>query len=856
MAAAAPARRWLRDHPAAAAALVYLALSLLLLGPALLPGKTLSNSDALWFKPPFVTAKPAGLDRPSNPELGDADEQLQLFLHHTARDWPHIPLWNPYIMAGRPFQANSQSAVFGPYSLPAYLLPFWTALGWIGVMKLWVAAFGTYLLGRALGMRFAGALLAGIVFAFNLKLVTWLSYPHMSVWTFLPWLLLLTDRVVRRPTVLTGAGLAAVVALQFLSGHFESSFHVLLTTVAFFALRLWQRRRAEPGVALGRPLLGFGAGLAGGAALAAVSLVPLAELIWLSADFRNRRGDSIDVSLQFREAIGIFLPDYWGRPTQTPLRLFLLERALYIGALPLLLVPAALILRPKLERIAVAAWGFVWLAVVLGIPPFLQFVTRLPIFNSGHNTRLIALTMMSAALLAGWGLDDVAAAWRTSIRKRRAILGIAAALLVLPLAILVVSRATRPEALVDGVRVAWLFARPPGEFRNPIGADVIRMSALVLWLTLAGAGLLLLALRLTGRLRPGPFVVLAVLLVCVDLFRMGMGFNPAIDQDVAEVRPTGAVRFLERRRPSRFAATDQVSQNVLPLEFGLYEARGYDLPVMQRYDRLWRREITPETPNVLNALLNVSLQVRDVTPRALRTLRLLGVTHILHPKFVRPDAPPFEPLVPYPPLRARGLRQVYDGPDARVYRVEGALPRAFVVSAQRVVDGAEAQLDAVTDPAFDGRRVAVTERRLPDLPEAGAGRGAATGAARLAGYHDERVSVRARAPRPSLLVLGDTQFPGWKATVNGREAPIERVDYVFRGVQVPAGRSTVEFRYEPLSWRIGWITSLVAVAGLAIAVAIGRRRRRRRRSDEQGVAAGWSSDAGDRPAALAVEDRT
>ena len=44
------------------------------------------------------------------------------------------------------------------------------------MLKLWVAAFGTYLLGRALGMRFGGALLAGIVFALNLKMVTWLSY--------------------------------------------------------------------------------------------------------------------------------------------------------------------------------------------------------------------------------------------------------------------------------------------------------------------------------------------------------------------------------------------------------------------------------------------------------------------------------------------------------------------------------------------------------------------------------------------------------------------------------------------------------------------------------------------------------
>ncbi len=38
-------------------------------------------------------------------------------------------------------------------------------------------------------------------------------------------------------------------------------------------------------------------------------------------------------------------------------------------------------------------------------------------------------------------------------------------------------------------------------------------------------------------------------------------------------------------------------------------------------------------------------------------------------------------------------------------------------------------------------------------------------------------------------------------------------------MKVGAGEHTVEFRYEPLSWRIGWITSLLSLLGLAVAVA-------------------------------------
>jgi hypothetical protein len=808
-------------------------MALLFLGPSLLPGKTLSNSDTIWFQPPFVASKPADLKTPSNPELGDATTQLQPFVHYTARTLLHMPLWAPYIAGGRPFAANAQSAIFGPYTVPAYILPFWTALGWIGVLKLWVAAFGTYLLGRALGMRFGGALFAGIVFALNLKMVTWLSYPHMSVWTFIPWLCLLTDRLVRRPSLLAGAGLAGVTALQFLSGHPESSFHALLAAVAFFALRVWQTRRERlPGaLSPGRAVLAFGAAIAGGAALAAVSLIPFAELLLHSADFHDRRGYSIDIALNIREWIGVFLPDWWGRPTQTPLRIFLLERALYAGALPLMLVAAALVLRPKVERIAVALFGFLWFAVVLSIPPFLQIVSRLPIFNSGHNVRLIVLTMFAVALLAGWGFDDLTDGERVTPRRRNVLLGIAATLLVVPLLVGAALQHPTLHALKGGLKIAWLFADPPGEFMYPIGTDVIRWSAIILWGTLAGAALVLIALRLWRRVGPTPFVVLGVLLVMVDLFRAGMGFNPAIDKKFAEPPATPAIRFLQRQGPARFASTVEISQNIIPFEFGVYEARGYDLPILQRYDRLWRRSVTPELSHVTGGLANTPLELREVTPAALRTLRFLGVTHILRAKSLR-ATPPAQGLTPFPPLKLPGLRQVYDGPDARVYRVEGALPRAFVVGSQRVIEDSEVERKTVTSPGFDARRVALTESRLPGVPlasQSSRGSGGASprlGSARIVTYKPEKVVVRATSAGQGLLVLGDNWFPGWKAKVDGKSAPIERVDYTYRGVRLGPGSHTVEFSYEPASWTIGWVTSLLSLVALGGVALVGLRRRR------------------------------
>src|SRR4051794_41435924 len=114
--------------------------------------------------------------------MADSVAQFQPFLAYTRARLPDIPLWNPYIEGGRPFNANLQSAVFSPFSLPAYVLPFWWSLGLIGALKLWVPAFGTFLLARALGQRVGGALLAGLVAGGALLPVGLASGAAVGVW--------------------------------------------------------------------------------------------------------------------------------------------------------------------------------------------------------------------------------------------------------------------------------------------------------------------------------------------------------------------------------------------------------------------------------------------------------------------------------------------------------------------------------------------------------------------------------------------------------------------------------------------------------------------------------------------------
>ena len=798
---------WAARRPTLAAALLYLLLSLVMFAPGLAPGRTLSVSDYLWTATPWDSSRPA--DVPllgSNREQTDSVFMFQPFLQHTRAELPEIPLWNPYVMGGRPFHGNSQSATLSPFSAPAYVLPFWDSLAAMAALKLFVAALGAFLLGRAFGMRFGGALMCGLVFGFSLWSVTWVSWTTMSVWALLPWLCLAAELCIRRPGPLPFAGLATATGLQFLGGHPSSSFQVMVAVGLFWLVRtIAARPLRERDLTL--RLLTLGGAMAVGTALAAITLIPFLELLSHSIDLKARTAAASDAHEPARYLLGVFLHDWWGRGSRVSLEFAsaLEEHAWYVGALPLMLVVCALALAPRRERIVVAATGLVALAVATGIPPFFDVVKALPGFDAARNGRLAVISVLCAAVLAGWGLDDLTGP-QAAERRRRAALVACALLLAVPF--VWVARRIDIDALGDALRVAWGFATPGSD-----AAAAIRLASLLEWLVLGAAALALLLLRLRGRLGASAFVALALALVAFDLFKAGMGYNPGIAESQAVQPATPAIRYLQEQRPARFAGLHPeapislavpISPNVA-MRYGLFDARGYDFPFEERYAELWRRVIAA-SPDCNYAFCPESA---GRSPRALQALGLLGVTDLLQN---RRDGP------------LAGFEVAYEGADARVYRNPRALPRAFLVDRQVVVPSATAARDTVTAARFPARDVAVTERRLDGIAEGTAG-ARSPGGASIVHYGEQRVSVDTESDRAALLVLTDSWFPGWKAEVDGRESPIERVDYLIRGVRVPAGAHRVEFRYEPASWRAGWIVSLLALLVILGATWIGWRRR-------------------------------
>ncbi|MBV9467701.1 MAG: YfhO family protein, partial [Abitibacteriaceae bacterium] len=76
------------------------------------------------------------------------------------------------------------------------------------------------------------------------------------------------------------------------------------------------------------------------------------------------------------------------------------------------------------------------------------------------------------------------------------------------------------------------------------------------------------------------------------------------------------------------------------------------------------------------------------------------------------------------------------------------------------------------------------------------------------------MQIQTQTTSPSVLVQSEAWYPGWQAWVNGQSVPLEQANFLFRGVAVPAGVSSVRVVYDPAIYRFGLFCSLCGVAML------------------------------------------
>jgi uncharacterized membrane protein YfhO len=81
------------------------------------------------------------------------------------------------------------------------------------------------------------------------------------------------------------------------------------------------------------------------------------------------------------------------------------------------------------------------------------------------------------------------------------------------------------------------------------------------------------------------------------------------------------------------------------------------------------------------------------------------------------------------------------------------------------------------------------------------------GTVEVVSYAANAVTLEAETSAPGWLVLSDTYYPGWEATIDGQPTPIYQANGCVRAVTVPAGRHRIEFRFRPRTFYTGGLIS-------------------------------------------------
>ncbi|HKP90196.1 MAG TPA: YfhO family protein [Thermoleophilaceae bacterium] len=781
-----------------------MAAVVLLLWPALIGGKVLTARDMNLFSAPWAAERPADLATPSNPGLRDPTDIFEpgLFAARQAIRAGELPTWNPSAGAGRPLLASQQAAVLSPLQSPAYVLPFWDALAISAALKLLIAAFGTYFFCRMLGLARPAATIGGLAFALGTGFVAFLEHPEANMWCFLPWLLIALDRLCRTggvaPALLLGLGAGTVL----LGGHPESGFVMALYLGAYAAMRLVLLRRDGR---LRPPALRRRAALVLAAAVLAVGVsaivtVPFLEALGQSTEIeRATNGDDARILL------GSVFPDRWGRSDKGPelhgVELSYPARALYIGALPLLVAIGGLFARgaaPVPRRRTM--WFFaatvpISLAIVLA-GPVNSLVGKLPVFSIMVLHWFVWPAVFAGPVLAAYGLHRLLA---SDAPGRRRILAVMAGAAVVPLLVQLVS----PGFSDVGAAVQQL---PDLKDGTP-SFELASTTSALRWAIAAGAACAVVAaVVLRPRLRARIAWVL-VALTAVDLVVVNFGYHPAVDERLTTPEPAAirAVRTLQGS--ARMAASNLAFRPNAAILYGLRDVRGSDLPALRRHTKLYR---------ALDGSAFVQLGRNLVEPRRPRVPQLLDV---FAARYLIDDGtgPPSWP----------GFRVVSEQSGQRVFENRSALPRAWVAYGwQHARDEGEALRLTVASTRSTLERRPVIEGSPPparaDAPP--------PSPATIADRGPTEVEVHLSALTRGYVVLQDTHYPGWSAKVDGRDAPIVAANAAFRAVRVPPGTHTVSFRYRPLSVTVGAALTLISLAIIGGGLVWAALRRRRLRA--------------------------
>ncbi len=784
------------------------------------------------------------------------------------------PLWNPLLGNGTPLLANLQSAVFYPPNLLYLLLPVEHALTLSVILHLVLAGTLMYLYARHLGLLPFAATIAALSYMFSGYLVGRTQFVTMiNAAAWFPLLLFLSDKIATRQAGINILWLALVLAVQLLAGHAQLWFYGLCLIGAYTFFRSWQttKKTYHPSHNASRiaffinPIWKSGLAVGLSLLLSAVQILPTAEFVSQSPRSGGaERIFALTYSFWPWRLITLLAPNFFGHPAQANYWGYATywEDHAYIGVLPFILALVAIwqyykpflwrLRRPlpnqpkiqnpnpipstrltqtpgnieqskiqnpksKIQNQVVpffAALIPVSLVLAMGwnTPIYLWVFDTVPGFNSFQApARLLIWYTIAVSVLAGIGAQSFEINTKNRPNWRRLL----AACVALTAAGFIAESfvagrdftfltATRSAGILLILSITLLLIRPNKDKQHlhPQNAD----HGLALSNQMQSNGN-------PGFIKESLWQGVVIIFVCVDLLLAAFPIIPTLPAKIFTQSVAGAERLSPKSEHYRFFVNDRFSYTTLYNQYFNFKTFG---PSDINYWQGLKETLVPnfgvyaKLPSANNSdplVVKRRQQLTEQLKRADTTLqaRLLSMMNVAY--FVNSDNSQSWPLI-------------YNTESITIQRVPDALPRAyFAPRAYDAQDNAEA-IARLTAPDFDPRRETVIMGSETDLPSLDV-EDATPSKVWPVTVNEQginRLKLTVNAPSAGYVVLTDTFYPGWQATVDGQASDILQANLAFRAVAVKAGRHEINFNYRPLSFTFGLWTSIVTCLIMVVMV--------------------------------------
>jgi hypothetical protein len=728
-----------------------------------------------------------------------------------------LPLWNPYLLGGLPFQTEVYN-----YLYPAR----WTGLLFSPgfdikvntLVHLVVAATGGVFFVRGRTEHLLASFFGGVCFALSAFMVMHLFAGHrvmVDTAAYLPWVAGALERSVRGDRRLLLVGVV-LTGLMMLAGHYHIVYVGMGGLLGFTVFETLFGERptntaAEQSASSGAivrlrnslfPVLIWGVFFAGGFAVAAVQLVPMFGTVELSQRSEGGLAFASSYSSAIANLLCFIFPNLFGNIVDAPFvgSWSFWESLGYLGLVPLVFIVVAVVALPwrRYAPALLVALGALALSMGTHTPLFRLYLSLVPaaeLFRSPGRFTLLAT--LFGSLVAAQALD----AWlreKIPVHRKKMVFFFLGACPLFALLVLLVVNTTD----LEGFR-AWMQEAAGGDKLGHLSEGSIaalfelgRSDALKA-LLLIGAASAGCAWGLRNRKHLRYLGVALVLMAFFDLHDFGRRFLATgsenrfrYSDDFVELLKRDAAPGVRAIAPAETRWTN----------FGAIVEIGTPGGYTGFIDSRWARYINRSQGRPLGKFFAFE-RVR----RGSRLIRHLGIRYLLTTQPLRNGRnryiSGYDWFTPYD-----RIGRIY------VYRDEDPVPRVALVHAVEIMAGEEDIYRKMEAPDFDIRKAVLLEAEPPDgfkPPERLASNAAEK--ARITLYTPNAVRIAVRAASRAVLVMSDNFQPGWSARVDGKPVTLLHANRVMRAIPIPAGEHTVTMSFMPTPFVTGAFISVFSI---------------------------------------------